>query len=238
MGLNWDSFKWRNHQSEIGRFFNIDPLTEKYYYNSPYAFSENRVINGRELEGLEWVNSTGQQIYNPKANEGKGGYTEHATKNDKHLGESLQKTNTGKEQFQKLVNSKHPIDVKLNNSSEVTYSKNGKVEFGKTDNKGYTEMEFGSGAPKPVSTVEKSTITINLESIEQVSKNGGSFGPSDVTGLTFDELLGAVFGHEIQHTTNESFNLDTRGKDSEVPAYKVSDKIILETKEKKNDEKK
>ena len=33
----------------------IDPLSEKYYYNSPYAFSENRVIDGRELEGLEWA---------------------------------------------------------------------------------------------------------------------------------------------------------------------------------------
>lgn len=27
-------------------------------YNSPYAFAENRVIDGRELEGLEWVKST------------------------------------------------------------------------------------------------------------------------------------------------------------------------------------
>lgn len=26
LGLNWDSFKWRNHQPDIGRFFNIDPL--------------------------------------------------------------------------------------------------------------------------------------------------------------------------------------------------------------------
>lgn len=25
LGLNWDSFKWRNHQPDIGRFFNIDP---------------------------------------------------------------------------------------------------------------------------------------------------------------------------------------------------------------------
>ena len=58
LGLNWDSFKWRNHQPEIGRFFNVDPLADKYVYNSPYAFSENRVINGRELEGLEWVQST------------------------------------------------------------------------------------------------------------------------------------------------------------------------------------
>jgi RHS repeat-associated protein len=63
LGLNWDSFKWRNHQPDIGRFFNIDPLADKYVNNSPYAFSENRVMNGRELEGLEWlpVNNEGQQ---------------------------------------------------------------------------------------------------------------------------------------------------------------------------------
>jgi hypothetical protein len=23
LGLNWDSFKWRNHQPDIGRFFNV-----------------------------------------------------------------------------------------------------------------------------------------------------------------------------------------------------------------------
>src|SRR5690554_7974847 len=33
---------------------NIDPLGEKYAYQSHYNFSENRVIDGRELEGLEW----------------------------------------------------------------------------------------------------------------------------------------------------------------------------------------
>jgi RHS repeat-associated protein len=61
LGLNWDSFKWRNHQPDIGRFFNIDPLAEKYVYNSTYAFSENKVIDGRELEGLEYfgVNTQG-----------------------------------------------------------------------------------------------------------------------------------------------------------------------------------
>ncbi len=48
------SFKWRNYMPDLGRFFNIDPLSEKFVYNSTYAFSENRVIDGRELEGLEW----------------------------------------------------------------------------------------------------------------------------------------------------------------------------------------
>lgn len=33
----------------------IDPLAEKYPHNGPYNFSENRVVDGRELEGLEVV---------------------------------------------------------------------------------------------------------------------------------------------------------------------------------------
>ncbi|OBW40486.1 hypothetical protein AB670_03150 [Chryseobacterium sp. MOF25P] len=49
------SFKWRNYMPDVGRFFNIDPLAEKYTHNSTYAFSENRVIDARELEGLEAV---------------------------------------------------------------------------------------------------------------------------------------------------------------------------------------
>ena len=37
---------------DLGCFFNLDPLADGYFYNSPYAFTENRVIDGRELEGL------------------------------------------------------------------------------------------------------------------------------------------------------------------------------------------
>lgn len=41
--------------SDIGRFFNPDPLSEQYTYQSHYNFSENRVVDGFELEGLEVV---------------------------------------------------------------------------------------------------------------------------------------------------------------------------------------
>jgi RHS repeat-associated protein len=50
------AFKYRIHDPRIGRFFSVDPLADKYPYNSPYAFSENRVIDAIELEGLEkWL---------------------------------------------------------------------------------------------------------------------------------------------------------------------------------------
>ena len=47
------SFKWRNYMPDVGRFFNIDPLAEEYPTWAPYVFSGNRVIDSRELEGLE-----------------------------------------------------------------------------------------------------------------------------------------------------------------------------------------
>ena len=48
------NYKYRMHDPRIGRFFSVDPLAPSYPHNSPYAFSENRVIDGVELEGLEY----------------------------------------------------------------------------------------------------------------------------------------------------------------------------------------
>ncbi|ANH81284.1 hypothetical protein A8C56_10060 [Niabella ginsenosidivorans] len=53
LGLNYYSYKYRNHDPQIGRFIEIDPLSPKYAHNSPYAFSENKVTTHIELEGLE-----------------------------------------------------------------------------------------------------------------------------------------------------------------------------------------
>lgn len=47
------NYKYRMHDPRLGRFFSVDPLADKYPHNSPYAFSENVVINAVELEGLE-----------------------------------------------------------------------------------------------------------------------------------------------------------------------------------------
>ncbi|MBK7128590.1 MAG: hypothetical protein IPM74_01240 [Crocinitomicaceae bacterium] len=49
------NYKYRMHDPRIGRFFAVDPLAAKYPHYSPYLFSGNRVIDSRELEGLEPV---------------------------------------------------------------------------------------------------------------------------------------------------------------------------------------
>jgi RHS repeat-associated protein len=64
--LNWYQFRYRNHDPQIGRFVQIDPLADDYVHNSPYAYAENRVINGIDLEGLEWVPAS--VLQNPNFN--------------------------------------------------------------------------------------------------------------------------------------------------------------------------
>ena len=52
-GLETYQFKYRMDDPQTGRFWSVDPLADKYVYNSTYAFSENKVTSHVELEGLE-----------------------------------------------------------------------------------------------------------------------------------------------------------------------------------------
>jgi RHS repeat-associated protein len=49
------SYKYRVEDARLGRFFSVDPLWKDYPLNSTYAFSENRLLDGVELEGLEFT---------------------------------------------------------------------------------------------------------------------------------------------------------------------------------------
>lgn len=49
------NYTFRMHDPRVGRFFAVDPLQKAFHWNSPYAFSENRVIDAFELEGAESV---------------------------------------------------------------------------------------------------------------------------------------------------------------------------------------
>jgi RHS repeat-associated protein len=47
------NYTFRIHDPRLGRFFVLDPLASEFPHNSPYAFSENKVIHMIELEGRE-----------------------------------------------------------------------------------------------------------------------------------------------------------------------------------------
>jgi RHS repeat-associated protein len=49
------NFTYRMYDPRLGRFFAVDPYTKNFQWNSPYSFSENRVIDCIELEGGEKI---------------------------------------------------------------------------------------------------------------------------------------------------------------------------------------
>jgi YD repeat-containing protein len=56
------AYKYRMEDARLNRFWSVDPLYSDYPWNSTYAFSENRLTDGVELEGLEFVSNASPQI--------------------------------------------------------------------------------------------------------------------------------------------------------------------------------
>ena len=59
-------FKFRGYDPLTGRFWSVDPLFKSYPWNSSYAFAENRVIDGIDLEGKGWddIKNSISKVYN------------------------------------------------------------------------------------------------------------------------------------------------------------------------------
>ena len=74
---NSQDHMFRQYDTRLGRYKSLDPLSVDFPWNSPYAYAENRVIDGYDLEGREWENflSTFSSVENlkpklPNINEG------------------------------------------------------------------------------------------------------------------------------------------------------------------------
>ncbi|MFM9987960.1 RHS repeat-associated core domain-containing protein, partial [Flavobacterium sp.] len=81
------NYTFRMHDSRVGRFFTIDPLTKKYPMLSPYHFGGNNPISLIELEGLEGVSVVNHKTktvtvllniyYAPGTNTDQSGFTKN-----------------------------------------------------------------------------------------------------------------------------------------------------------------
>ena len=55
-GLDWYDYGARHMSPDVGRFTTIDPMAEKYYNISPYAYCANNPMNIIDPTGMIWEN--------------------------------------------------------------------------------------------------------------------------------------------------------------------------------------
>jgi hypothetical protein len=72
--LGWDFWKFRPSDATIGRFFMVDPLSAEYFYNSVYAFQENKFSKDAKVERAQLIKKVmkgGLSIFLTKENQPK-----------------------------------------------------------------------------------------------------------------------------------------------------------------------
>lgn len=121
LGIDLYAFRYRNHDPQIGRFIQIDPLAAQYAYNSTYAYAENKPINGIDLEGLEWlpINKDGQAV-KPESKEEINGYTWAGYDVNPETGEKTPKAGTVAQAYTFGIKGRTTLGVDKNgNASQI-----------------------------------------------------------------------------------------------------------------------
>ena len=62
-GLNWYFYGARMYDPAVGRFTGVDPIAEQFAFVSVYNYAENRVPNGIDLWGLQFMDANDARIY-------------------------------------------------------------------------------------------------------------------------------------------------------------------------------
>lgn len=198
LGLNWVQFKWRNHDPQIGRFVEIDPLSEKYVYNSTYAFSENKVIAHVELEGLE------SEFFNAVMSWALPRTAENPNSAAAHIGGAVYGFYKS---FDKMVNGisnaiKHPVNTTMDFAKMTTFQ--GQLGLSIAIGNKINEFQNAKSSDKTAMVVEAITDVATavvgtkgvglVKDITLFSKAAKGTNIASKTGLTLESSVSKVMG--------------------------------------------
>jgi RHS repeat-associated protein len=225
----------------VSRWLSPDPLAAKYLNLSPYNFVANNPIRYIDPDGREIVDPKGRKVSVSYAKDGSLVFSKNATADIKRIATALAGTETGRKQLSNLTGS--DIKVKLSISSETksrttadgktayTYGETTQGNNNASDNYGKYVDKDGNYA------IKEASIVIYEGSIAEGVKDGSGLKHE---GLTMEEAVGAVAGHETVHATDKKeINADLKAEQGgkvrprsqrEAKPEQVEDKIISESK--------
>ncbi|MBI3518087.1 MAG: hypothetical protein HY062_01850 [Bacteroidetes bacterium] len=195
-------YGYRLLDTRLGKFMSVDPMTKSFPGWSPYPYAMNRPIDGIDMDGLEWEQSTKDNKTNVSVN------TSFSVNEDLKL---------SPEQVSKYQNAiSELLDKTLKGSSNDTYT--GKVTFNGGDQKKsnrlipsialYGEKHQGSmDEPMIAGSSSKGQTNINI-----YNKDGSIKSPEDLAEDVVHELLHTLrIDHPFETTQGPSTALTQVG---------------------------
>ena len=181
-----------------------------------------------EQRGMWIVGTDG----NPVAFSKEIGWSPNASNDVKTVGNAMLSTEKGQERLNSMFYNNEKISISF--SSEIIKEGNNGYRVGddfKTNIKKHSDGSIVVG--------EHKIIIYNKAIEKEISKDAGN---NPYKGLTMDEAIGAVAGHESGHTEHENTKQDVenseKGTTNDVEALpnKIENQILEEIKNKKNNQ--
>jgi RHS repeat-associated protein len=119
-GLNWQDFGARWLDNVRMQWTTMDPLCEKYYGVSPYAYCAGNPVKYLDPSGGRLVDANGNLMYTQI-----GGWTKYATEDAKRIGNDMMRTETGNNQWNKMANAPYSITTTLSSEDRTIDKGNG-----------------------------------------------------------------------------------------------------------------
>ena len=219
-----DSLVGRAKSEITSRWLAVDPLAEKFSYITPYAYGNNNPVRFTDPDGREIVDAKGGHVqveYNKNGTV--KSISANATPDERRVINALNLTPTGRAQLHAADKSDIKVAFSLVGGAPPT-DKKGNVVLGNTTR---PDPEYDGKNGKQIAIY---TGAIN-ESRGMGKKEG------DLKGLTMDQAIGAVAGHEIVHAVDKKeiakVIQNIKRSDRETKPNQVEQRIIDESKQKR-----